>query len=146
MSGKTSGLSSSENAIKAKFSTSSEPLVTITSSGDTEYSSAIFFLSRKFSGSEYSCKRLLSSSTAAVTDSDGENGDSLVLSFMYCISFGCSPGVYGVSAEYFLLKNLLIFSPQNVLLRSLHGRKVPLFRRNMPPYRQRPRVHPLNNK
>ena len=27
---------------------------------------------------------------------DGGKGDSLVLSFMYCISFGCSPGVYGV--------------------------------------------------
>ena len=26
---------------------------------------------------------------------DKEKGDSLVLSLMYCVSLGCSPGVYG---------------------------------------------------
>ena len=48
------------------------------------------------------------SAAAAIALSDGGKGDSFVLSLLYFLSFGCSPGVYGVSFSYLVLKNLLI--------------------------------------
>ena len=47
----------------------------------------------KFDGTSISLTYVDGKLVRAVTRGDGEKGDSLVLSFMYFLSLGCSPGV-----------------------------------------------------
>ena len=61
-------------------------------SGRTPNSSAAVLRSAVHSGSEYSCRSPASFATASSTSGEGGKGDSFVLSLMYFLSRGCSPG------------------------------------------------------
>ena len=65
-----------------------------------------------FEGSEAFFKRLASASEIArITPGDGGKGDSLVLSLIYFLSVGCSPGVYAARAWYCSARKRLMVLP-----------------------------------